>query len=285
MKLLVTGATGLLGSEVLRAATARGHDVTGAGSSDADVTDPVQVDALLDACRPDLVVHCAAFSAVDASEEDPRRAMAVNGDGARHVARAATRVGGRCLYVSSDYVFDGELRRPYRPDDPTSPLSVYGRSKRAGEVATLDAGRAALVVRTSWLFGHARRTFVTAMIERAARGETPTIVDDQIGGPSSARDVAAALLDLAEADAEGVWHVANRGETSWAQLAREAIRIRGIEAEIEGVSSATWNAPARRPLYSVLDVTATEERIGRPMPTWSDALARFLAEPRERVRA
>ncbi|HSH74964.1 MAG TPA: dTDP-4-dehydrorhamnose reductase [Longimicrobiales bacterium] len=282
MKLLVTGARGLLGTEVARAAERRALQVTALGRDRLDVTDPDAVRRAVDAVRPDAIVHCAAFTAVDRAEAEASRAMAVNREGTAHAARAAREVGARFVYVSSDYVFDGALERPYRPDDPAAPLSSYGRSKLAGEHAAHEACDAALIARTSWLFGHARRSFVTAMIDRARAGERLRVVDDQRGGPSFASDVAVALLELVERNAAGVWHVANRGVCTWAELAREALRLSGLEPMVDGVASAEWAAPARRPPYSVLDVRATEEMIGRPMPHGREALARFLEERRAR---
>ena len=277
MKLLVTGASGLLGSEVVTAARARGHRVIGLGRAQLDVTDTVAVDQTLAREVPDVLVHCAAYTTVDLAEDEPDVALRINRDATWHAAAAAQRVGARFVYISTDYVFDGTKRSPYLPGDTPAPLSAYGRSKLAGEVASAEVVADALIVRTSWLYGEARRNFVTAMIERAAHGDALTVVDDQLGGPSWSRNVAETLLDLDERGARGVWHVADRGVCSWAELATEATRLRGLQAEVTGVPSEEWGARAVRPLYSVLDVSATEQLLEREMPEWRDALAQFIS--------
>ena len=273
----MTGATGLLGTEVVREARRRGWQVAGSGRTGFDVKDSAAVRARLEDERPDVVVHCAALAAVDAAEGEPDLAFAVNRDGAAHVARAAAGVGARLVHVSTDYVFDGSKGAPYLPEDPTGPLSVYGTSKLAGEHAVLDASGDALVARTSWVYGTARPCFVTSMIALAERAETPTVVDDQWGGPTSASSAAATLLDLIERDATGVWHAADRGACTPTELADEAIRLRGLDLRVERVSSGKRAAAASRPRYSALDVSATEALLGRAIPCWKDSLAAFVA--------
>lgn len=275
--MLVTGAAGLLGTEVVAVAPGRGHAVIGLGRVRLDVTDREAVDATLEREAPDVVIHCAAYTSVDGAEDEPELALSVNQNATKNVANAALGVGARFVYISTDYVFDGTKGSPYGPGDAPSPLSTYGRTKLAGEIAAAEVTADALIVRTSWLYGSARRNFVTSMIARAARGEALTVVDDQFGGPSWARHVADAVVGLVERGAQGVWHVADRGACSWADLAREAIRLRKLEVEVAGVSSVEWGAKATRPRYSVLDVSATEAFLGREMADWRDALARFIS--------
>lgn len=278
MKLLITGAGGLLGSDLARTALARSHDVTAPLRSDLDVTDPQAVRSVVASARPDVIIHCAAYSDVDGAEEHPELAMLVNRDSTRYLAAAAVEGAARFVYVSSDYVFDGAQASPYAPDAATTPLSVYGRSKLAGEEVCRDLVGGALVARTGWLYGGSRANFVTSMIARAARGEVLRVVDDQVGGPSWTRYVAEGLLDLVAHQVQGTWHVADRGSCSWAELAREAVDLGGLEAEVVGVSSAAWGAMAARPPYSVLDVTATERLLGQDRPHWRAALSRFVTE-------
>jgi len=281
VKVLVTGAAGLLGTDVVAAAERRDHSVLGLGRAELDVTDAAAVSACVAAEAPDWVFHCAAYTAVDAAEDEPELAMLVNRDGAENVARAVAAAGARMVYVSTDYVFDGEQRSPYRSTDPTNPLSVYGRTKLAGEQAVLGAGAngdGALIVRTGWLYGAAGRNFVAAILERAMKGDPLSVVADQRGRPTWTRNVAEVALDLVESDASGVWHVADGEHATWLGLAREILRLRGLKAPIRGVFSAEWGAAAPRPAYSVMDVSATEERVGRPMMTWKEALERFLDE-------
>ena len=273
----MTGATGLLGTEVVREARRRGWLVAGSGRTGFDVTDAAAVRTRLEAERPNVVVHCAAHAAVDVAEGEPEEAFAVNRDGAANVAGAAAAIGARLVQVSTDYVFDGSKEAPYLPDDAPGPLSVYGRSKLAGERAALEASGDALVARTSWVYGTARSCFVTNMIAMAERAETPIVVDDQWGGPTAASSAAATLLDLLERGATGVWHAADRGACTPAELADEAIRLRGLDVRVERVSSAERAAAAPRPRYSALDVSATEALLGREMPCWRDGLAAFIA--------
>ncbi|MEX2465538.1 MAG: dTDP-4-dehydrorhamnose reductase [Gemmatimonadota bacterium] len=284
-RLLVTGAAGLLGTEVVAAAERRGYTVEPATRADLDVTDLDAVRAGL-GDRPverrlEAVLHCAAYTAVDGAEAEPELAARVNGDGTAHVARAAAEAGARLVHVSTDYVFDGERRTPYRPDDPPRPRSVYGRTKLAGERAALASAPSALVVRTSWLYGAGGRNFVTAMLERGRTDASPSplrVVDDQLGRPTWARNVAEGMLDLLERRVRGVWHVADGGEATWLDLAREAYRLCGIDTALEPTTTEAWGAPAPRPAYSVLDLTGTEALLGRERMHWREALRRYLTE-------
>jgi dTDP-4-dehydrorhamnose reductase len=281
LKIVVTGARGALGTEVAAAADRLGLEVVGLGREDLDVTDAPAVDARIAAESPVWVVHCAAYTDVDRAEEEPEHAMRVNRDGAANVARAAAGRGARTVYVSTDYVFDGEKRSPYSPSDPVGPLSVYGRTKLAGEEAVVRAVTsrdiAPLIVRTGWLYGAAGRNFVTGILDRAERGEDLRVVDDQRGRPTWARNVAEVVFDLVDGAVDGVWHVADGGEATWLDLAHEALRLRGLDVSVDGVSSEEWGAAAPRPAYSVMELAATERALGRPMMDWREALGRFLA--------
>lgn len=278
MKIVITGARGLLGSEVTAAAVRRGLEVVELGRDDLDVTDKDAVNDRILAEAPAWVIHCAAYTAVDGAEEEPALAMRVNRDGAGNVARATTRAGARTVYISTDYVFDGAKRSPYLPSDPIGPLSVYGRTKLAGEEAIAAEGSAHLIVRTGWLYGAGGGNFVKAILTRAERGEGLKVVDDQRGRPTWAKNVADTLFDLINAEVEGVWHVADGGAATWLDLAEEVLRLRGLDVPVDGVGSETWGAAAPRPTYSVMDLTATEHALGRPMMEWREALGRFLAE-------
>jgi dTDP-4-dehydrorhamnose reductase len=279
MRILVTGAAGLLGREIVARGVARGHDVAGLSHAELDVVDGAQVDAAVTRHRPDVVVHCAAYTAVDRAESEPERATAVNRDGTRNVARAAAGIGAALLCVSTDYVFDGRKRTPYAPADPVGPLSVYGLTKLEGERAAVEALPTALVVRTSWLYGH-QSGFVPAILRVAQKGEPLRVVDDQRGRPTWAPHAAAAMLDLLERGAEGVWHVAGGGECTWLELAREALRLQGLDVAVEAVSTRDYGAAAARPAFSVLDLSATEAFLGRRMPDRRSALRSHLEAER-----
>jgi len=275
MKILLTGSGGLLGRAVVSEARTRARDLSAYGHSRLDVTDEQAVRAALREERPDVVVHCAAYTAVDRAEAEPERARAVNRDGAGTVAAASTEIGAVPVYVSTDYVFDGAKRTPYLPDDPTGPLSVYGRTKLEGERATAEAAPEHLIVRTSWLYGD-DNGFVPAILRRAEAGEALRVVDDQIGRPTWAPQAASAILDLLEHGARGVWHVAGGGTCTWLELAREALDGAGLDCPVTPVTTEEFGAPAPRPAYSVLDLAATERLLGRRMTDWHEALGSFL---------
>ncbi len=277
MRILVTGARGLLGGEILAGLRTRGHDFVGLSHGELDIVQQDAVEAALTRYRPEAVIHCAAYTAVDRAESEPERALMVNRDGTLHVARAAQALGAGLMYVSTDYVFDGHKRTPYAPGDEASPLSVYGRTKLEGERAALGAAPGALIVRTSWLYGGAKG-FVPAILRRARAGERLRVVDDQRGRPSLAAHAAAAMLGLLERGARGVWHVAGGGDCTWLELAREALRLARLDVEVEATSSEEFGSPARRPAYSVLDLSATETMLGRVMPHWRDGLAAYMHE-------
>jgi dTDP-4-dehydrorhamnose reductase len=277
VNVLVTGAAGMLARAACAVLDTRGHDSVPLDRIALDVTDAAAVTAAVDRVRPDAVVHCAAFTAVDAAESDEAQAFAVNAAATAALARACRRHGARLVYPSTDYVFDGAAETPYRPDSPTSPLNAYGRSKLAGEEAALT-GCDALVVRTSWLYGPGGRNFVTTILDRARAGETLRVVDDQLGAPTTTRDLARVLILLLELGApSGIYHATNEGETTWYGLARAAAGLAGIPADIRPCSTAEFPRPAVRPAYSVLDCSATWSVTG-PAPHWRDALARSLAE-------
>lgn len=276
--ILVTGGAGLLGREIVRAATARGYHVVALAHTDLDVTDAPAVRSVVRAHTPTHVIHCAAYTAVDRAESEPELAMRVNRDGTEYVAKAAAQAGAGLVYFSTDYVFDGSKTAPYLPSDAPAPVSAYGRSKLAGEYAAADAHPDPLIIRTGWLYGGGGSSFIQAILDRAATGKALRVVDDQHGRPTWTRTLAEGTLDLLDAGAEGVVHFADGGEATWVDLARAALTLSGYEVEVEPVSTEEWGAPAPRPRYSVLDVTATEAVLGRSMMHWREALRRFLEE-------
>ncbi|HEX7052159.1 MAG TPA: dTDP-4-dehydrorhamnose reductase [Longimicrobiales bacterium] len=285
MKVLITGAGGMLARALRRALADRDHDVVALERGALDVTDAPAVDAAIRSVRPEAVVQCAAYTRVDDAESEEACAHRVNAVATGHVARACRAVGARFLYPSTDYVFDGRAAAPYATDSPPHPLGAYGRSKLAGEEAAREAGDF-LIVRTSWLYGAGGRNFVASMLAAARAGRALRVVDDQRGAPTWTGTLAGVLAQLLECGAPaGVYHATNRGETTWYGLAREAIRLAGLDAEVTPVSTEAWveglpagsPRPAPRPRYSVLDCTATETLVG-PIPAWRDALAVAVGE-------
>jgi dTDP-4-dehydrorhamnose reductase len=252
----------MLGQDVMRAAGDRGVALTHA---DLDVTDAA---AVADALAGATVINCAAYTDVDGAEGDPETAHGVNEVGARNVAEVAARV----VYVSTDYVFDGTKTTAYLESDPVNPLSAYGRSKLAGERATLTASPQSLIVRSSWLFGAGGRNFVTTMLRLGEQGGEVKVVDDQVGSPTFTGHLAEALVELAEGHGHGFMHVAGSGACSWYQFARAIFDRAGIEAELAPCTTEEFPRPARRPANSVLE----SERGAPELPAWQDGLDAYL---------
>jgi dTDP-4-dehydrorhamnose reductase len=274
MRLIVTGAGGMLGRAVVQAAGGRGHDVVALARADLDVTDAAAVDRAVRAAAPDAVVHCAAWTDVDGAEADEAAALAVNGHGARHVARAAAGAVARLVHVSTDYVFDGRKAEPYVEDDPTGPLSAYGRSKLTGERAVAEAAGDHAIARTAWLFGAGGRNFVDTVLRLAADRDELPVVADQVGSPTWVGHLAPALLDLAEGDARGILHVTAAGTCSWHGLAAEAFAQAGLACRAVPTTTAEFPRPAPRPALSALRSTRPEAPV---LPPWQEGLARHLA--------
>ncbi len=274
--LLVTGSHGQLGRAVLDEASARGLAAEGRDIDTLDITDPDAVARWVSMSRPDAVINCAAYTAVDDCEAHESEARAVNATAVDHLARACNAVDATLIHVSTDYVFDGTADRPYRETDPVAPIGAYGRTKLLGERAAAAAIHH-LIVRTAWLYGHGGRHFVDAIRGQVERGTNPLrVVGDQHGSPTFSVDLAAAMLDLAERSAVGVVHAVNRGDTTWHGFAQEIVRLLGADVEVRAVTTDEFPRPAPRPAYSVLDTTRLERLLGRPMPSWQNALARYL---------
>ncbi len=278
MRVLVTGAGGQLGHELVEAFSAPGHDVVACDVSTFDVSDREQTLQAICHVRPDAVVHTAAWTDVDGCEGDPDRAFAVNALGTRHVAEAARLAGARVCYVSTDYVFDGAAGRPYTEWDAPNPLSVYGRSKLGGEAVL---GPDDTVVRTSWLCGRQGRNFVKTVLGRARQGRQLTVVDDQHGCPTFADDLAGAISRLVAARLPGVFHVTNQGPTTWYGFARDVVAAAGLDtALVKPIATTDLQPPrpAKRPAYGVLD-NAALRLSGEPLlPDHHEPLERLVKE-------
>lgn len=282
VRFLVTGSRGQLGHAVCALLESRGVDAVGLGSRDLPVHDEKAVAEQFARHRPSHVLHCGAMTNVDGCESEPELAMDINGAGTAHVARACLEHGAALCYVSTDYVFDGRGTRPYRHDDACQPVSAYGRSKLAGEVAVLSHGRPDFyVARTAWVFGPGGQNFPRAILNRARQGGPLKVVDDQRGCPSMTLDLAEAMVDLLQSGADGgVYHLANEGECTWHQFAVELLQAEGLDLEVGRMSSAELDRPAPRPAYSLLDTSRLQAVRGRPLPHYLDAMRRYLeADP------
>ncbi|GAA2224793.1 MULTISPECIES: dTDP-4-dehydrorhamnose reductase [Streptomyces] len=287
MRWLIAGAGGMLGRDVVEELTRRGETVVGLDRTALDITDPGAVDAAVREHRPDLVVNCAAYTAVDDAETDEARALEINGDGPRFLARACAAQGARLIHVSTDYVFSGEARTtPYPEDHPTGPRTAYGRTKLAGERAVLEElPGASAIVRTAWLYGVHGSNFVRTMIGLEGRRDTLDVVDDQRGQPTWSADVAERIAGLGPRlgpEAHGVFHATSSGEASWYDLAREVFSLIGADPDrVRPTSSAAFPRPAPRPAYSALAHRRWQE-IGLPLPRdWRSALHEALPRIRK----
>jgi dTDP-4-dehydrorhamnose reductase len=274
---LVTGAGGMLGRDLLIALDGAGEDVVGLARGELDVTDGAAVGAAVRRFGPDVVVNCAAWTAVDDAEAQEDVALAVNGTGPAHVAAACAAAGAGLVHVSTDYVFAGDARRPYAEDAATGPRTAYGRSKLAGEQAVLRLlPGAGYVVRTAWLYGAGGPNFVRTMMRLERERPSVDVVDDQYGQPTWTADVAGQIVALARSQAPaGVYHATSSGEATWFGLAREVFRLAGADpGRVRPVTSSAFRRPAPRPAYSVLGHDRWAKAGIEPIGDWRAALAR-----------
>lgn len=275
MKVLVTGAGGMLGRDVVLAAGNAGHDVVGFGHTELDVTDPAALGAKFELERPDVVINCAAWTDVDGAEESEEEALSVNGGAAGNVASAAAGVGASVVYVSSDYVFDGSKGAPYVETDQTAPLSAYGRTKLAGEEATATANKRHFVVRSSWLFGIGGSNFVETMLRLASTQNEVLVVRDQVGSPTYTWHLAYGIVRLIEGVEFGIHHMAAGGACSWYDFAREIFDQAKVECLVLSATTDMLGRPAPRPAYSALE---SQREHAIELPSWRDGLSAYLSQ-------
>lgn len=275
----VTGANGGLGGAFVSAAKERGVACAPLTRNDADLAKPDEIRSALLRIKPDVIVHSAAMTAVDLCEKERALAHAINVEGTRGVARAARELGARVVYISTDYVFDGEKEAPYSPADAPNPLNVYGETKLEGEKIVLSTPGGA-VARTSWLYSKNGKSFVNTVLNLAAKNDTIKMVNDQSGAPTYSPDLAQALLTLIEKKAEGVYHIANSGHCSWFEYAKKILELKNIGGvKVLPITSAELNRPARRPRNSRLDCSDYARLAGAPLRPWDAALAEMLSSP------
>jgi len=270
--MLITGARGQLGQALQQALS--GEDLVLKDLPEFDLTQ-ADSESQIVAARPSVILHVGAYTNVDGAEREPARAMAVNAQGTVLVARAASTLNARLVYVSTDYVFDGAKATPYREEDAPHPINVYGQSKREGEIAALTGCSNTLVVRTAWLYGHGGNNFVKTIMRLAGEKPYLEVVGDQRGSPTNADDLALALKDLLTRDMRGICHVTNTGDCTWHEFAKAIVSLMGLSTPVRSITTAQTGRPAKRPAYSVL----AQERlcaVRNPLPHWQDALARFM---------
>jgi dTDP-4-dehydrorhamnose reductase len=277
-RMLVTGAHGLLGTEIVPMFRS-GFEVVPVDLAHCDITVEADVARIFREARPDVVVHCAAYTAVDRAEAERELAFLVNGRGTRNVADACARAGSLLVTFGTDYVFDGSAVRPYVETDATRPISAYGESKLAGERACVESGAEFLSIRTQWLYGAGGRNFIFAILDRAMKGEPLRVVDDQAGCPTWARDLADAVRRLIDAEARGIVHFSNEGQTTWFEFARMIVAeaLPGRPVEILPVRTESLALPAARPRFSPLDKACYTRLTGVAPRRWDEAAREFIA--------
>jgi dTDP-4-dehydrorhamnose reductase len=278
--ILITGGGGMLGHALFDLLVARGHRPIAPTHQELDIADPSALKKAFADHKPSLVLNCAAFTKVDLCEQEKEKADAINGHAVGHLASLCRAAKSPLVHISTDFVFDGSLKRPYLPTDPVNPLSAYGKSKLLGEQELQKNPPARwLIVRTAWVYGRYGANFPRTMVQAAQAGKPLSVVNDQIGAPTYTVDLARAILDLLDTGATGLWHVTNSGQTSWYDFARAALQEFGIASEITPLTSGEWAKKrpntAARPAYSLLDLQPLQRQIGRPMRPWREALSDY----------
>jgi dTDP-4-dehydrorhamnose reductase len=280
LKLLLVGRNGQLGRELARTLMPLG-EIAAPGRDTLDLARPESIRAAVRAAKPQVVVNAAAYTAVDQAESEQAAAFLVNRDGPAVLAEEALKLGALLVHFSTDYVFDGEKPSPYLESDAPNPLNVYGRSKLAGELAVRSAGGRHLVFRTSWVYAHAGKNFLLAILGRAKRGEPLRVVDDQVGAPTSSLMIAHAVPEairraLADEALCGLYHLSAAGNTSWHGFACALLRASGTAANVTPIASKDYNAPARRPRNSLLDNARIASRMQIRLPSWHEGMLQVL---------
>ena len=274
--ILVTGAKGQLGSDVAAELNRRSIAYRGVDIVDMDITDEEAVQSYLAMIKPQSVIHCAAYTSVDNAEDEDELCMRINESGTEYLAKACRDIGAEMIYISTDYVFDGKGDMPYMTDATKSPLSVYGKSKLAGEEAVARCLDMYYIVRTSWVFGENGSNFVKTMQRLSQEREEINVVDDQIGSPTYTADLAVLLCDMAMSGSFGVYHATNEGFCSWAQFAQEIMRLSGSPCKINPIATEQYPTKAVRPKNSRLSKESLDLAGFNRLPEWEDALRRFL---------
>ena len=280
MRILVTGAKGQLGWDVAKR-LAPDHDVVRFDVEQMDLATPSLIGGILSKVEPDLIVHCGAFTAVDKAEEEKDLCHRINAEATRAIAAHAVESDTRMIYISTDYVFDGTKLEPYEIDDQTHPINFYGQTKLEGELAVKELMKKYQIIRTSWVFGVNGSNFVKTMVRLGKEREVVRVVSDQVGSPSYTVDLANLIAEMVRSDRYGTFHATNEGYCSWHQFATEIFRKKGLKAKIESVATEDYPSKALRPKNSRLSKSSLDEARFHRLPSWQDALERYLRETME----
>ena len=276
MRILVTGVKGQLGHDVMNELAKRGHTGIGVDVEEMDITDAKKVNEVIRASEVEAVIHCAAYTAVDAAEDQVELCRKINAEGTENIAKVCKELDIKMMYISTDYVFDGEGIRPWEPDDERHPLNVYGLTKYEGELAVEKYLDKFFTIRIAWVFGVNGKNFIKTMLKLSETHDELNVVDDQIGSPTYTYDLAVLLVDMIETEKYGRYHATNEGLCSWYEFACEIFRQAGRDVKVNPVSSEEFPAKAKRPHNSRMDKSKLTENGFTPLPAWQDALKRYL---------
>ena len=278
MRVLVTGVKGQLGYDVVHELEKRGHEAIGVDIEEMDITDQASVEQVMTQAGADTVIHCAAYTAVDAAEDQEDLCRKVNATGTQNIAEVCKKLDMKMVYISTDYVFNGQGERPWEPDDEREPLNVYGQTKYEGELAVEQNLDKYFIVRIAWVFGINGKNFIKTMLNLGKTRDKLTVVADQIGSPTYTYDLARLLVDMAETEKYGRYHATNEGLCSWYEFACEIFKQAGMQVEVTPVTSDQYPAKAKRPFNSRMSKEKLSENGFERLPHWKDALGRYLKE-------
>ena len=274
LRILITGAEGQLGRAITKQRTSE-DSLFAYNSSECDILDVNKMSHLFEQVKPDVVIHCAAYTAVDKAEIEVAKCKAINIQGSINVAEASQKIGAKLVFFSSDYVFDGEKNGLYEVNDETKPLSIYGLTKVIAEQEICAINTKSYIIRTSWMFGDGKN-FVNTMLELAQKHKSITIVDDQIGSPTYAEDLAKFLYQLINTEKYGIYHVTNEGFCSWAELAKKIFELKNLDVTVIPITSEEYGSMAKRPKNSRLSKLSLDKNGFKRLPSWEESLKNFL---------
>lgn len=279
MRVLVTGVKGQLGHDIVNECAKRGIEAVGVDIEEMDITDPVSVEKVITEANVDAVIHCAAWTAVDAAEDNAEKCRLVNAYGTENIAKVCKKLDIKMTYISTDYVFDGQGTRPWEPDDERNPLNVYGQTKYEGEVAVTDNLSKFFIVRIAWVFGVNGNNFIKTMLRLGKERGAVSVVNDQVGSPTYTYDLSVLLVDMIQTEKYGFYHATNEGLCSWYEFACEIFKQAGMdEVKVTPVDSTAFPAKAKRPMNSRMSKDKLEANGFNRLPSWQDALGRYLKE-------
>lgn len=276
MKVLVTGVKGQLGYDVVNELSKRGHEAVGVDVEEMDITDADKVKKVILEESPEAVIHCAAYTAVDAAEENESVCRKVNTDGTINIAKVCGENNVKLMYISTDYVFDGEGEHYWQPDESRNPVNVYGQTKYEGELAVEKEVEKYFIVRIAWVFGVNGKNFIKTMLNLGKTHDELSVVDDQVGSPTYTFDLARLLVDMIETDKYGKYHATNEGICTWCEFAKEIFRQAGMNVKVNPVTSEEFPTKAKRPHNSRMSKDKLDEKGFTRLPSWQDALERYL---------